>query len=156
MLRVREFFSMLNQFVFRWSETDCETLLVDPLGEMYIVSKIKGQAAKAAHVPKSAFESGTTVALTNIVLLSFHTSNNDPTGGDLSPNGHEILMVSHHKMYYWTVTNGDVLATLQTNPVEVPYIDEPQGEAVCWDANGQGYYTLSEGHNQPLYYYRRS
>ncbi|XP_063406358.1 uncharacterized protein LOC134690321 [Mytilus trossulus] len=145
-----------KQLHFSWSEIDCETLLVDPRGEIYIISKVKNQAAKAAHVPSSAWNSGTTVALTNIVSLSFHTANNDPTGGDISPNGQELLLVSHHKMFYWNIPNGDVLTALQSDPIEVPYHDEPQGEAVCWDAKGQGYFTLSEGKNQPLYYYGRS
>lgn len=140
---------------YRWSEGDCETLLVDPQGEVYLVTKIKGQAAKAAHVPSSGWNSGTTVALNNLVTLAFHTANNDPTGGDISPDGREILLVSHHKMFWFNVTNGDVLAALQTSPVEVPYIDEPQGESVTWDPKGQGYYTLSEGHYQPIYYYTR-
>lgn len=145
-----------KQLHFSWSESNCETLMVDPQGEMFIISNVKGAAAKAAHVPKSGFDSGTTVALTNTVSLSFHTSHSDPTGGDLSPNGREILVISHEKMYYWNVNSGDVLATLGTDPTEVPYLDEPQGEAVCWDSKGQGYYTLSEGHNQPIYYYSRS
>jgi hypothetical protein len=39
----------------------------------------------------------------------------------------------------------------------MPYITEPQGEAVCWDAKNKGYFTLSEaaaGINQTLYYYK--
>ena len=140
---------------FRWTEPDCETLLVDPQGEVYIISKVKNAAAKAAHVPKAGWNSGTTVALTNLVPLAFHTTHPDPTGGDLSPNGKELLIISHEKMYYWNIPDGDVLSALSTSPIEVPYLDEPHGEAVCWDAKGQGYFTLSEGKNQPLYYYNR-
>jgi hypothetical protein len=41
----------IAHFYFRWTEPDCETLLVDPQGEVYIISKVKNAAAKAAHVP---------------------------------------------------------------------------------------------------------
>ena len=38
---------------------------------------------------------------------------------------------------------------------KAPYIQETQGESVCWDPKGDGYYTLSEGLNQPIYYYSK-
>jgi hypothetical protein len=38
----------IAHFYFRWTEPDCETLLVDPQGEVYIISKVKNAAAKAA------------------------------------------------------------------------------------------------------------
>ena len=31
---------------------------------------------------------------------------------------------------------------------------EPNGEAIAWSADGRGYYTLSEGKRQPIYYFR--
>jgi hypothetical protein len=130
-------------------------LLVDPQGEVYIISKVNGSPAKAAHLPRSGWNSGTVVFLTNWVSLTFFTHHPDPTGGDLSPNGRELLVVSHGKMRYWYISNGNVLAALSRPPTEVPYHNEGQGEAVCWDASGQGYFTLAEGKNLPLYYYSR-
>ena len=50
-------------------------------------------------------------------------------------------------------TVGDALAT---TPVSVPIRPEPNGEAVTFDAIGDGYYTTSEVGNQPLYYYART
>ena len=48
-------------------------------------------------------------------------------------------------------------AAVMVNPGDsVPYTQELQGESVCWDPSGSGYYTLSEGLNQPIYYYART
>ena len=43
-----------------------------------------------------------------------------------------------------------------TPTAELPYTRERQGESVCWDKYGHGYFTLSEGSHPPLYYYQRS
>ncbi|XP_062591880.1 uncharacterized protein LOC134253375 [Saccostrea cucullata] len=57
----------------------------------------------------------------------------DPTG-DLLKNGREVVLRTHHKIYYWMVNNRKYLTTLNTTePWEVPQKTEPQGEAVCWD-----------------------
>jgi hypothetical protein len=30
---------------------------------------------------------------------------------------------------------------------------EPNGEGIAWSADGRGFYTLSEGKRQPIYYF---
>jgi hypothetical protein len=45
---------------------------------------------------------------------------------------------------------------MRDHPQRLPYRGERQGESVCWEVHGNGYYTLSEGANSPLYYYRRT
>jgi hypothetical protein len=65
--------------------------------------------------------------------------------------------------YYWLHTTRcttvyyqvEIESLTRTDPVIVPYIVEPKGEAVAWDYHGNGYFTLGEGHDQTLYYYRR-
>ena len=37
----------------------------------------------------------------------------------------------------------------------VPLVTEPQGETIAFDRYGEGYYTLSEGTYEPLYYFQR-
>ena len=143
---------------FRWNENDCETLLVDPQGEVYLISR--GQpgisSARLAHVPSSGWNSGNTVPITNLVNLNLPLTGNDPTGGDISPDGRELLLITHDKMYYFILPGGNVIESLtRTDPVIVPYIVEPKGEAVAWDYHGNGYFTLGEGHDQTLYYHRR-
>ena len=77
-------------------------------------------------------------------------------GGSISPSGEEVLLKTYNEVYYWKRLQGEPLsATLKRTGQSVAYHSEPQGEAVCWDSTGSGYFTLSEGVNQPLYYYAR-
>ena len=80
--------------------------------------------------------------------------------GDISPDGQELLLKNYESIFYWK-KEPDVpwLEAIKTNPHRLPYQPEPQGEAVAFTANGQGYVTLSEGKNfngpQHIYFYRR-
>lgn len=42
---------------------------------------------------------------------------------------------------------------LQTIGKALPYVIEPQGEAIAFTVDGKGYYTISEGKNPKLYHY---
>lgn len=140
---------------FTWTEIDCEIIMVDPEGEIYLVSKNTGIPGKVVHVPSYAWNNVSKINLTDLISLSFHTGKPDPTGGDISPNGTEVVIISIDNLYYWHVANRDYLTTLSKDPVNLEYKDEPQGEAVGWDPSGSGFYTLSEGVNQTIYYYER-
>ncbi|CAC5390050.1 unnamed protein product [Mytilus coruscus] len=147
------------QLHFSWNESDCETLLVDPKGEVYIISRASGIEVhpKIAHVPMTGWNSHVTVVLKDLVNLNIPLTGNDPTGGDISPNGKEALIIAHNAMYHFEIPDGMVLLALSaSNPIAVPYIQEPKGEAVSWDNHGNGYFTLGEGHDQTLYYYGRN
>ena len=94
------------------------------------------------------FHAGTTVNILH--------SSQAPVGGAISPSGREILLKTYDDIFYWERQQGELLsATLQREATALPYSGEPQGEAICWDKAGSGFYTLSEGVKQPLYYYSR-
>jgi hypothetical protein len=38
-------------------------------------------------------------------------------------------------------------------PKAIPVAQEPQGEAICFDRKGAGYFTISEGRHPSLYYF---
>ena len=87
------------------------------------------------------------------VAISLET--NGPTGGDISPDGAEILLRTYKYIYYWRRdANTSLNETLSLSPVRVhQVVDEPQGEAICWESHGRGFFTISEGPSQPLLYY---
>lgn len=132
--------------------------MVDPKGNVFLISKVHGGLGQLAQIPASAFTTGGTYQISSSTTLHIPpTTHNDPVGGDISPNGQEVLIRTHNSLYYWRVDNMDYLTVLSTvDPVEVSHVKEHQGEAVAWGALGNGYFTCSEGHNQPLYYFRRS
>jgi hypothetical protein len=83
------------------------------------------------------------------------------TAADISPNGREILMRSYLSIFYYSVgSSSEIEDAFHGSKNKLPFGPgiEIQGEAVCWDAKGEGYYTLSEsykGAEQHLYYYPR-
>eukprot|EP00105_Crassostrea_gigas_P031485 XP_011454195.1 PREDICTED: uncharacterized protein LOC105347025 [Crassostrea gigas] len=143
---------------YTWDALDCETLMVDPTGNVVLISKVHGGIGQVAKIPASAFTTGGTYQISSSTTLRIPpTTHKDPVGGDISPNGQEVLLRTHNSLYYWRVDSMDYLKALSTvDPVVVSHVKEHQGEAVAWDALGNGYFTCSEGHNQPLYYFRRS
>lgn len=80
-------------------------------------------------------------------------------GGEISPDGNEILIKDYGAIYHWTVEDEDPVKTLfKQVPSKPAYIPEAQGEAVGWNAAGDGYFTITEIDNAAdpiLYYYKR-
>ncbi|NOY59203.1 MAG: T9SS type A sorting domain-containing protein [Calditrichaeota bacterium] len=150
-----------ERFVFQYPDgnRDAETLMVDPpTGDIYVVSKREDKVhVYRAPYPQNFYSYPTTHTDT----LEYVTMLNSwaVVGGDISASGSEILIKSYNKIDYWHREPGQVLwQALQQNPKQVPYVPEPQGEAVCWAADGSGYFTLSEErNNRPahLYFYPR-
>lgn len=82
---------------------------------------------------------------------------NGLTGGDANEAG-EILIKSYEQVYYWSPSEVSVAERIINGPdYRIPYIVEPQGEAICWDGAGN-FFTVSEFHQfskQYIYFYER-
>lgn len=129
---------------------DAETLMVDPLtNDIYIVSKRESQSRlyRAAY-PQSTAEINTLEYLTQLPW-------GWTTGGDISPDGNKILVRGYGNAMLWSRPPGGQLWDAFAQPgVSVPLVlTEPQGEAICFDPTGSGYYTTSERLHQPIYYF---
>ena len=82
------------------------------------------------------------------------------TGAAISPDGSEIVVRTYTAISYWKRNAGQTIAdALQNgNSRQLAYRVEPQGEAVCFDKDGKGYFTISEkaaASSVNLYYYAR-
>jgi len=120
---------------------NAETLMVDPLTkDIYIASK-ESNISKiyVARYPQSLISA---TVLSPVVQLYF----NKATGGDISPDGTEILLRSNDAIWYWKLAAGTgISAGLITKPQHAPYANnEPQGEGIGFAADGTGYYTDTE------------
>ncbi len=120
---------------------NAETLMVDPLTrDIYIASK-QSNLSKiyVARYPQSTTS---VTVMTPLVQLYF----NKATGGDISPDGTEILLRSNELIWYWKLPAGtSISAGLLTQPEVAPYANnEPQGEGIGFAADGSGYYTDTE------------
>jgi len=134
---------------------DAETMFVDPnSGDIYIVSKREDSVG----VYRIEYPHSTSEVLTaqKVATLPFTSA----VAGDISPEGDEIIIKNYLQIFYWTVGEDESIETaLQRTPAILPYSPEPQGEAVCFDPENLGYYTLSEEPlptlQSSLYFYER-
>jgi hypothetical protein len=82
------------------------------------------------------------------------------TGGAFSHDGSEIVIRTYTNIFHWNRKSGQSVADAMqlTASQDLPYRIEPQGEAICFDRDSKGYFTLSEkanGTNPTLNYYAR-
>jgi len=120
---------------------NAETLMVDPLTkDIYIASK-ESNISKIYTVKYPQSITSVTV-MSPVVQLFF----NKATGGDISPDGTEILIRGNQLIWYWKLPAGTTIsAGLITQPQIAPYFNnEPQGEGIGFAADGTGYYTDTE------------
>ncbi|XP_033724782.1 uncharacterized protein LOC117314787 [Pecten maximus] len=144
------------RFIWNPPQQDSETLMVDPQGNVYVISKVANGKGQVGMIDSSAWENSTIAVVANLTTLPLSTGNEDPSGGDISLDGNEILIQTHHQVFYWQRTPGSsVRDTLMQNPISVPFHYNKHVDSVAWDAQGRGYYTLSEEEHDKLYYYAR-
>lgn len=135
---------------------NAETLLLDPkTKDLYVISKdefnVKVFLLKYPQPVNTPFEAEFLGAIPYWGL----------TGGDISTSGNEILLKTYLAAFYWKLKKGETIfqAISRTRDIGLPYIQEPQGEAICWDINAKGYFTISERANRvtvpKLYYYSK-
>lgn len=153
---VRDTLRNVDTITFRYPDgkRDAETLMVDPLTrDILIISKRESEV----HLYRMPYPQSTSHVITveHVATLPM----NSVVAGDISPSGLEILVKTYDTVYYWQrKPEESVVAALQKEGGIAPYVLEPQGEAVCWDAAASGYYTTSEelAHLPAhLYYYSR-
>jgi hypothetical protein len=129
---------------------DAETLLLDPLTkDIYIVSK-----EMTSKVYRAAYPQNTTGKTTLEQVAKLHWGM--ATAGDISPDGNEIIIRGYFSGSLWLrPKEGPLWKAFEGSECSIPIIPEQQGEAICFDSNGAGYYTTSEHKNEPIYYFPR-
>ena len=122
---------------------DAETLLADPItGTLFLVSKREPKNA-LYQVPATAFEKGS-ATLEKVHEFDFNSS----VAGDISKDGSQILIKTYLAVFYWKRTDKQSLVeALKAVPIRLPYVPEPQGEAIGFNFKGDAYFTLSEKRN---------
>ncbi|MCF2503348.1 PE-PGRS family protein [Dyadobacter sp. CY107] len=136
--------SKLEKITFSYPDgpRDAESLMLDPASkDLFIISK-EGQNTG---IYRLAFPQSTTET---IVAEKMGTVPGVGlvTGGNISKDGSEILIRTYLAVYYWKVKTGESIGQTLTQPSTKQLLValEPQGEAVCMDADGNGFYTISE------------
>jgi hypothetical protein len=134
---------------------DAEALLVDPVsGDILIVTKHKRQG-RVYRATQEQLRSGAEVMLKFACMAPAP----EASAGDISEDGSAILLRWETGARLWRRKAGEtVMEAFRRPPTVAPVAGpprEPNGEAVAFDASGQGYYTLSEGTKEPIFFIPR-
>jgi len=140
------------ELVYPDEPKDAETLMVDPLtGDIYIVTKreLFSRLYRAAH-PQSVDEP-IEMELVGSLPWGFIV------GGDISPTGDAVILRGMFNASMWARPKGEPLCeAFQGKELKLQVMSEPQGEGICFDADGKGYFTIGEMMHPPIYYFGRS
>lgn len=135
-------------FQYPESTQNAEALLIDPLNkDIYIIAKNLENPA-IYRLPYAEQDTTEIATLEKTGLLNIESKGppNLVTAADISKDGLEVLVKTYGAIYYWKRENEQtsISSLLQTKPDTIAYVPEPQGEAITFTPEGDGFYTLSE------------
>lgn len=140
-----------EKFSFRYTGAsltrfDAETLFVDPInGDIYIITKreLNVNVFKISY-PQSSTAINDAVFLGTIRYPGI-------LGGDISGDGKEIIIKNQFSIYYWKLRDQEGIfeALSRSRDLSPAYEIEMQGEAIAFDKEQNGFYTLSERNDGP-------
>ena len=155
---------------------DAESLFICPIDEkIYIITK-RENPARVYSLPLQASYTGTQTMTYEGEMtgeIPFTAAGTYPTEGNavdaaISNDLTKVLVKTYNEVYQFYRTDTSIpwstVLTVSAPVEETNYVgfgtgpaQEPQGEAMTWDANDSGYYTTSEytgaPGSLPLYYY---
>ncbi|UFH56766.1 PE-PGRS family protein [Spirosoma sp. KNUC1025] len=152
----------LERINFRYPDgpRDAEAMFVDPQSkDIYIITK-REEKVHLYRLPYPQNINEVTVAEA-LGEMSFGGGlANYVTAAAISPDGSELLVRTYSQLYYWKRSAGQSIAdALQRGSRRQLVVRlEPQGEAVCFDKDAKGFFTISErasASSVNLYYYAR-
>ena len=139
---------------------DCEGLMIDPrTGDLFLATKLS-DSSRIYRASRAQLNSTNDITLT---FMHETTGFRSVSAADVSSDGGLITTRRANRISIWFRGAGEtVSAALARSPniTQAPIIGtdggEPNGEAIGFEPNGTGYFTLSEGFTQPLHYFRRT
>lgn len=149
--------TQVERINFRYPDgpRDAEAMFVDPATkDIYIISK-RETKVRLYSLPYPQDVNQVTVAKAYGELpITFVTA------AAISPDGTELLVRTYTQVYYYKRNAGQSISdALQlSNSRQLTVRAEPQGEAICFDRDNKGFFTISErasASSVNLYYYGR-
>lgn len=150
------------EFQYPDQKQNAEALFLDPISQdIYIIAK-SNDSPTIYRFPKSIQQEATTATLEAEGRIEIESKGmfDLVTAADISTDGMEILVKTYGKVYHWQRNDTDVSVSelLRSSPDTLSYVPEPQGEAITFTADQQGFFTLSEknfGRIPVLFFYPR-
>jgi hypothetical protein len=131
---------------------DAETLMLDPLnGDIYVIAKRELFCrVYQAPCPQST-KKQTVMSLVAKLPWGF------AVGGDISPDGKLVIVRGVFNASMWVRPKGEELwQAFSQKYFRLELMREPQGEGICFDAAGRGYFTIGEMLHPPIHYFAGS
>lgn len=118
---------------------DSEALTIDPVSnDLFLFSKREDSIR--LYQLRHPFLRDTIIA-ERIAVLPFHNINS----ANISADGNEVLAKDYDHIYYWKKEGDESVGEiLRKKPIELPYEKGPQDEAIAWERDGSGFFTLGE------------
>ena len=128
------------KFQFSDGQRDAEAFFIEPQSkDLYLFSKREKQISVYS-LPYPQRTDSITVAKKLLTLPLTQI-----TAADYNASTGELLMKNYDSVYYWKQQDQEsILLMMQRKAIVLPYEAEPQGESICFTANGNGYLTVSE------------
>jgi hypothetical protein len=160
-LSLEQNYPSFDEIRFRYSDRpnglDSEAMIVDPdTKDIYIITKRQFFAVRVYRLryPYSITEENTAEFVGTIPFTGI-------TAADISSDGRQLMIKNYDAAFYWQRRKNETIYQALSRPRDIglPYYVEAQGEAICFDYDEKGYYTISERPNTTesvnLQYYQR-
>jgi hypothetical protein len=139
---------------------DAEALIVDPeTADLYLITKVDSPYPHLyrARAPRKKERD---IDLVDVATLRLPKAGSKHsyrvTAGDISTDGRWVLVRTYTDAYLWSRGAGvGVAEAMKGKACRVPLASEPQGEAIAWSPSGLGYFTVSEGSKEAIFYFGR-
>lgn len=132
---------------------DADALLVEPTtNAIFIITK-----SATATTPIFKIEAPYSDTALMVAVPAGEVPYNNITSAAMSPDAKELILKTYTTLYHYTIDK-NIETTLQQQPTKLPYLIEPQGEAIAFAADNSGFFTISEKALAPsvdLYFYKR-
>ena len=139
------------RFSYPDSKPNAETLLVNPINaDVYVITKRLNGPAGVYRLRPSSEGAAKLEKVTDLSVPSI--PNGYLTGGDISPDGHRMIICDYTQAYEYTLPdNATSFDDIWHQTPEIVNIGErKQGEGIAYSADGTSLFATSEGKNSPL------
>ncbi|UJR78198.1 hypothetical protein [Sandaracinus amylolyticus] len=128
---------------------DAEAIAIDPpSGDLFVLAK-EDAGASDVFVARAPLADGETRTLERVAMIQLASM---ITAADVSSDGHELIVRTYRDVAWWRRDRDEGWADALARPaILLPHAEEPQGEAIAFEARGAGFYTISEGDHPPIW-----
>lgn len=137
-------------FVYPDGGKDAESIMVHPVtGDIYVITKSASGLSKVYKLPQPLPAPGTMSTLLFVANIQLPTSDDTnfarATSAAIHPCANRFLLRTYRKVYEFRAAPGAAFETaFASTPMSLTDTAEGQGEAIEYQADGAGYFTMSE------------